>query len=73
MRRGRMIALWVSVVGYAACATGCLQPKTPEGAEAAYTAEQLRCVDAASSYEEQEACRENVRLRWGRKKDGTKR
>lgn len=55
------------------CQSGCIQPKTPAGAEAAYTAEQLRCVDESSSFEAQEACRENVRLRWGRKKDGTKR
>ena len=34
-------------------------------AEAAYLAEQLRCVDVATTREESQACRRSVRERWG--------
>lgn len=50
------------VVGttHAACA-----PRTPAQAEAAYTAELLRCVDRAATLAASRACRAEVDRRWG--------
>lgn len=48
-------------------------PKTPAEAEALYTAEQLRCVDQSETKAESESCREAVRSKWGRKRDGSRR
>lgn len=50
----------------AACALvpSCLKP-SPASSEAAYTAEQLRCVDQAPSREASRACRAEVDRRWG--------
>lgn len=50
------------VVGgtHAACT-----PRTPAQAEAAYTAELLRCVDRAATLAASRACRAEVNQRWG--------
>ena len=45
---------------HAACA-----PRTPAQAEAAYTAELLRCVDRAATLAASRACRAEVDRRWG--------
>lgn len=65
--------LWIGVVIVAlrivACSIlGCAA--APQAAEASYAAEQLRCVDAAETRAEADACREKVRERWGVAKDG---
>lgn len=39
-------------------------------AEAAYAADHLACVDTFGTREQIDACREGVRVRWGRFKDG---
>lgn len=43
-------------------------PRTPAQAEALYTAEQLRCVDVATTLAESKACRAKVDARWGVRK-----
>jgi hypothetical protein len=48
--------------------SGCVVPKTPAQAEAAYTAEQLRCVDVATTLAESKACRKQVDEKWGVKR-----
>lgn len=50
----------LSGVTHAACA-----PRTPAQAEAAYTAELLRCVDKAATLAASRACRAEVNQRWG--------
>jgi hypothetical protein len=52
---------WALVV---VVALGCT-PRTPAQAEAAYTAELLRCVDQARTLAESRACRAEVNRRWG--------
>ena len=51
---------------------GCsFVPVTREhAAEAAYTADHLACVDTFYTRAQIDECREGVRLRWGRTKDG---
>lgn len=44
---------------------GCALFARPEAAEAAYTAEHLRCVDDARTLAESHACRDAVDRRWG--------
>lgn len=46
---------------------GC-KPQTPAQAEAAYTAEQLRCVDISTTLAESKACRKQVDEKWGVKR-----
>jgi len=53
---------------------GCL-PEVPKdvrekSAEAAYGAEHMACVDKHDTRAEIDACREGVRVRWGRLRDG---
>ena len=57
-------ALVALVAAGASYCTGC-SPRTPAQAEAAYTAELLRCVDQAHTLAESRACREGVNKRWG--------
>ena len=57
----REILAFVVILGaFIACT-----PRTPAQAEAAYTAEQLRCVDLATTLAESKACRAKVDERWG--------
>lgn len=62
MFRERLAALTM----FAACALvpSCLKP-SPASSEAAYTAEQLRCVDQSPNREASRACRAEVDKRWG--------
>lgn len=71
-RKNLKISLWVTVA-WALCSAPACAPKTPAEAEALYTAEQLRCVDESETPAESAACREKVRVKWGRKKDGSRR
>jgi hypothetical protein len=54
--------------------SGCLPesvtPSRAQAAEASYTAEHMACVDTFGTREQIDACREGVRVRWGRFKDG---
>lgn len=56
-----------AVLGFVALSEcGCASPAARAAeAESAYLAEQLRCVDAAHSRDEADACRRQVRARWG--------
>lgn len=45
--------------------TGCALLRSPEAAEATYTAEHLRCVDKSATLAESHACRDAVDRRWG--------
>lgn len=49
----------------ALAAQACMPPATPEAAEAAYTAEQLACVQKSSTREESRVCRAEVDRKWG--------
>jgi hypothetical protein len=51
-----------------AVSTPACTPKTPAQAESAYTSEQLRCVDLATSLAESKACRKQVDEKWGVKR-----
>ena len=53
-----------SLVFLAVSASACT-PRTPAQAEAAYTAEQLRCVDVSTTLAESKACRRAVDEKWG--------
>jgi len=47
------------------CLSGCGLLRSPEAAEATYTAEHLRCVDKSQTLAESHACRDAVDKRWG--------
>lgn len=51
---------------------GCAEaaPARPVAAEAAYTGEHMACVEQHETRAEIDACRESVRVRWGRYRDG---
>lgn len=55
------------------CASGCVPHAREAEAESAYLAEQLRCVDIATSRAEADVCRREVRKRWGITEVETKR
>lgn len=61
------IALVCLVATTAFFEDGCT-PRTPAQAEAAYTAEQLRCVDVSTTLAESKACRKQVDEKWGVKR-----
>ncbi len=70
-----LVLMITSAGGLALTPQGCSSDKAKKAeAESAYTAEQLACVDRASTLEESKACREAVRAKWGvldAGKDGT--
>jgi hypothetical protein len=63
-----LVRLFPALVVYFSVSTLACTPKTPAQAEAAYTAEQLRCVDLATTLAESKACRKQVDEKWGVKR-----
>ena len=57
-----LCAALAMIVQYCA---GCALFASPEAAEAAYTADHLRCVDKSTTLAESHACRDAVDRRWG--------
>ncbi len=66
--RGVIVETVVSL-GLLGVVVAC-SPRTPAQAEAAYTAELLRCVDNAATLAESRACRADVDRRWAVRRDG---
>jgi hypothetical protein len=65
------------LVGAILCAArilaGCLPPSKgarEAAAEASYTGEHMACVDRYDTHAQIDACRDEVRRRWGVRKDG---
>lgn len=64
------------LIGAILCAArilaGCLpsQDVRQRAAEATYATEHLACVDRYDTHAEIDACRDDVRRRWGVRKDG---
>lgn len=64
------------LIGAILCAArilaGCRPPKDVReaAAEATYATEHLACVDRYDTHAEIDACRDDVRRRWGVRKDG---
>lgn len=70
-----IVAVFVAAVLLASrILTGCfpesVTPSKAQAAEAAYAADHLACVDTFGTREQIDACREGVRVRWGRYRDG---
>ena len=61
----RILALSLACGLASATAHAACTPRTPAQAEAAYTAELLRCVDRAETLAQSRACRAEVDRRWG--------
>lgn len=76
--RSRKVDLAIVVVFVAAIVLasrilgGCAEPAParPVAAEAAYTGEHMACVEQHDTRAAIDACREAVRVRWGRYRDG---
>ena len=62
-------AVYICAVCVATCS--CTPSVTPAHAEAAYTAELLRCVDSSHTLDESRACRAQVDQRWNIRDGGT--
>lgn len=70
-----VVLLFVAgILCLARAVSGCalLPPKETRehSAEAMYTADHMACVDTFQTRKEIDECREGVRLRWGRYRDG---
>lgn len=67
-----IVAIAIAIILLSGCASSRAAEKA--AAEAEYTAQHLACVDKSKTFEESEACRAAVRLKWGitetRAKDG---
>ncbi len=63
---GLGVLLLIGIVGFLAahCLIGCAS-RDAAAAEAAYTADHLRCVDKATTLAESKACRADVDRRYG--------
>lgn len=62
-----VLVLAAFAIGVTMCmhSAGCALLRSPEAAEATYTAEHLRCVDKSATLAESHACRDAVDKRWG--------
>lgn len=69
---GIPLPIFLTFVAALAVTQACTPVTTPAAAEAAYTAEQLACVDKSETREASRACRAEVDKRWGVPRDAGK-